>query len=226
MLEAEQAILTSMCDDALALAARQGDARAFEELIDRYTAPLTAYLRRRCSSYDDAAELAQEAVLRAWRSLDRYDAKRSFRVWLFTIASRVAIDSLRSKRARGQREAARATDGTLREPPEAAPVVREEAGRLWRLADALLSPEQRLMLWLQVVEGRAPGEIARMLGKSGVGVRVALHRAREKLRKAVAAQPSQPVADEARGKASAGGEDADAVLSAPPLRATMLQVEG
>jgi len=216
-----------MADEALALAARQGDARAFEELIDRYAAPLTAFLRRRGASYDDAAELAQETLLRAWRSLDRYDAKRAFRVWLFTIASRVAIDSLRSAQARGRREAAAASNGMRREPPDSAPAVREEAGRLWRLAEALLGPQQRLMLWLHVVEGRAPGEIARMLGRSGVGVRVALHRAKEKLRRAaVAAQPSRSAAGKAQRKAGVHGGDTGAALSTTRERATMLQVEG
>lgn len=175
--------LTNLSDEALALAAREGDARALEVIVDRYGGRLIAYLRRRTRSAADAEDLAQETLVRAWVNLDSFDANRSFRAWLFTIASRLAVDLLRKDARRSSRELTHSRQSTTaHDEPDAALGMREQSSRLWRLADQTLTDNQRAALWLRYAENLSIAQISQALGKSNVGVRVALHRARATLR--------------------------------------------
>ncbi len=76
-----------------------GRTEAFEPLVSPYRQPLLALAWRLTRDAEDAREIAQEALLRAFRSLGGYDASRSFRNWLFQIAANEARDRYR-KRAR------------------------------------------------------------------------------------------------------------------------------
>lgn len=206
-------------DEALALAAREGDARAFGEIVERYQARLTAFLRRRTLASEDAVDLAQESFARAWSNLGRFDAERSFRVWLFTIAARLSADLARRESRRAQRERAaqalrRANPADAAERAEQA----EAASRIWRLADEALTEQQRSILWLRYAEDLSIDQIARALGKTGVTVRVNLHRARAVLRERIERQRRRQ--DHPRPRTSAQGGGAPEQTQAHRLRAT------
>jgi RNA polymerase sigma-70 factor (ECF subfamily) len=172
--------LNAQADEVLAGGARDGSLPCFVELVDRYEARLFNFLLRRTSSAEDAEDITQEAFLRAWRSLQRYDASRPFTTWLFCIANRLAIDHHRN----GQRRPSRAIDinvDHLRrtdDDPTRDVADGEEASNIWLLVDAVLTPEQRAALWLKYAEGVSIQEIARVMSKTPGAVRVLLHRAR------------------------------------------------
>jgi len=77
---------------------REGDERAYRELVDRYRRPVYSMALRMLRREEDAEDVAQETFIRVFRALDRYDPARPFAAWLFTIAARLSIDHLRRRR--------------------------------------------------------------------------------------------------------------------------------
>ncbi len=74
---------------------RQGDEKAFEEIVNRYKNPLYAFLRRFVNRQDIVEDVFQETFLQLYSSRDSFDARRPLRPWLFTIAANKAKDALR-----------------------------------------------------------------------------------------------------------------------------------
>src|SRR5436190_281439 len=77
-----------------------GDQAAFEGLVGRHHGDLLRTLRRITRRVEDAEDAAQEAFLRAYRALDRFDLARPFRPWLWTIGIRLALQGLARKEQR------------------------------------------------------------------------------------------------------------------------------
>jgi RNA polymerase sigma-70 factor (ECF subfamily) len=74
-----------------------GDPRAFEHLVDRYQVRLLNFVYRMIGDRERAEDLVQEAFLRVYRHLDRFDPARKFSTWLYTIASNLAKNELRNR---------------------------------------------------------------------------------------------------------------------------------
>ena len=74
--------------------ARTGDEAAFSELLDSHRGELHAHCYRMLGSVDDAEEALQEASLRAWRGLSRFEKRSSLRSWLYTIATNTCLDEI------------------------------------------------------------------------------------------------------------------------------------
>ncbi len=179
--------LDTVSEDALVDRVRSGCEASFAELDRRMRPRLIAALHRRTRSRADCEDIAQQALLQAYRQLHRYDAARRFSTWLFTIAFRLAVDAHRRRRP----------EASLHHPALPAPVdpaagpaqqamARELRRNLWAVADRVLSDVQFSALWLRYGEGLEPGEVASVLNRSAVSVRVLLHRAKRKLRPHVA----------------------------------------
>ncbi|MEM6458590.1 MAG: sigma-70 family RNA polymerase sigma factor [Planctomycetota bacterium] len=172
-------------DEALAAAARGGCVRSYETLDRRYRARLVHLLTRRVGREADAEDLAQATLWTAYEKLDRYDPRRRFGPWLFTIAVRKAIDHGRASRRRPAAEPRGDTPYAGLAGNEPGPLQRAidaEAGDgLWKRADALLPKNQWTALWLVYGEGLTPAEAGKALGVSRVNARVLLHRARKTL---------------------------------------------
>jgi RNA polymerase sigma-70 factor (ECF subfamily) len=161
-----------------------GRAEAFEPLVTPYRGPLLALAMRLTRNREEALEVAQEALLRAFRSLGRFDLSRSFRNWLFQIAANEARDRYR-KRTREQGafqdvagQAAASTD------PEAGHDREEIRANIMRSLVAL-SPREREVFVLRDLEELDIEETSRVLGCSRISVRVNLSSARRKLREAI-----------------------------------------
>src|SRR5438874_13188829 len=84
--------LSEWSEEQLAVAAQAGSTASFERLVGRVQVPLVHFLIRRTHCPADAEDLAQDALVRAYRSLERYSPKWRFRTWLFTIAHRLSIN--------------------------------------------------------------------------------------------------------------------------------------
>ena len=78
--------------------AKRRDAAALRALIEAHQQRLFAFVWRIVRNRDDAEELCQEAFLRAFSALDTFDENYRFSTWLFTIAYRLTLNSLRRKR--------------------------------------------------------------------------------------------------------------------------------
>ncbi len=85
-------------DQRLLLAAAQaGDERAFRRLVEPYRHALEVHCYRMLGSAQDAEDLAQETLLRAWRALARFEPRVKFQTWLYRIATNACLDELESR---------------------------------------------------------------------------------------------------------------------------------
>ncbi|MGJ8726206.1 MAG: RNA polymerase sigma factor [Roseibacillus sp.] len=161
-------------DEELAARAQEGDRAAFNVLVTRHHQRIYAFHRSSGNTIQDAEDYTQEAFLRAFKSLSRYDSHQPFLPWLYTIARREAIRAWRKKKPT--------------EPlPSSETMVDVEidlhlAPHLWYLARIHLKPVAFTALWLQYREGLSLADIAGSLKKSESATKVILHRARATLR--------------------------------------------
>ena len=166
-------------DQELAWRALAGGAACYEELVRRHQVPLMRFLMKRFPSRRDAEDILQEALLKAWQSLHRYDAQFEFRTWLYTIAYRLAVSHGRRKE---ETEPLPEFDARSSEAsPESAAERQDEHQSIWRKAREILSDEQYMILWLHYVDDVPAPDIAKLLNRSWVSVKTLLHRARKKL---------------------------------------------
>ncbi len=174
-----------VADEAALLArARQGDGCAFEELVRRYQRRVYGVALRIVRSHDVADDIAQEAFVRAWRSLGQFELGRPFAPWICRIAANLAINHVRSPRAREQ-ALPELHEETSRGPGPLEEVLDREATRVLDEALGALPAEQRAVLVLRVHEEMSYEEIARLLGVSSGTVMSRLYRARERLARAL-----------------------------------------
>ena len=167
-------------DEELALAAKAGSRRSFEELARRYRRRLFVYLRPRLGSDQDAEDMVQETFLKLYRNIGSYDPAFRFSTWLYTAAGRLAISSHRRRRiATLSLSAEGAAEPAAPSPPAEGPPGRTA---LWDAARTLAASQYRA-LWLRYAEDMSVEEIAAALGRSRLAVRLLLHRARTNLMK-------------------------------------------
>src|SRR5512136_2067694 len=92
---ADQVPTAERTDEELAREARAGSRRSFEELATRYKRRLFVFLRPRLVSDQDAEDMVQETFLKLYRNIGGYDTDRRFSTWIYTSATRLAIDAFR-----------------------------------------------------------------------------------------------------------------------------------
>ena len=172
----------------------------FERLYARHGRAVLAYALRRTTT-DDAADAVAETFLVAWRRLDDVPVDDA-RLWLYGAARRVLANQQRSERRR-QRLGERLRQELPAVLGSMAPLEPQTSGV--RAALAQLGAEDREVLRLSAWEELTPAEIATVLGVSPVAVRSRLHRARRRLRHALAhesgrepARPDPTCLEEAR----------------------------
>lgn len=171
--------------------AADGDMAAFEQLVTTHQPAIYRLALRMTGNPEDAADMTQEAFLRAWRGLGSFQADSSLSTWLFRLTSNVCIDFLRAAHrhlvvpisgldADGEEYTLDAPDPA--KLPEEELLAREEREEL-RAAMDLLAPEQRLILSLRVENDLSYTDIAAVLGVREGTVKSRLARARDQLRK-------------------------------------------
>lgn len=173
-----QNIMRAMSTEELARRSQQGCRASFAELVERYGMRLFEFLRYKTNNIQDAEDLVQEAFVRAYENIHRYNDSWKFSTWLFTIAARLASSHFRKSRSFQTVE-------DIQSPasgPGQMVVDRETKQGLWELARGL-SMNQYQALWLKYGQDMSIKEIARVLRKSQVNVKVLLYRARINLAK-------------------------------------------
>src|SRR3954470_4112793 len=90
-------VAISMSEDRLLEAAREGDEAAFASLLEPYRRELHAHCYRMLGSSYDADDALQDASLRAWKALPRFERRSSLRSWLYTIATNACLTQIRRR---------------------------------------------------------------------------------------------------------------------------------
>lgn len=170
-------------DATLVRAARDGSQAAFARLVERHQGPLRGFLRR-AHGWAEADDIAQEALVTAWSSLNALRDDDGFRPWLFGIAWRKAQTA-----ARGARRAAlRDHDWAATEEQQAPDGVSPEERMALEAALGELSPEQRAAVTLCLAEGWSHGQAAQALGLPLGTVKSHVARGRDRLLESLAGQ--------------------------------------
>jgi len=172
-------------DEHLASDAADGSLRSFEELVSRYSPRLYSFLRRRISTDQETEDLVQEAFLKAFRYIDRFDTDQKFSTWLYTIASRLAVSHFRTQRVRKRHVEVRSNSPD----PEETTIRKQESQNLWESARKL-QEKQFQALWLRYSEDMNVKEIAKIMKRKQSHVRVLLHRGRLNLAKELGSSAS------------------------------------
>jgi len=185
--------------------ARAGDHNEFSRLAEPYRRELQVHCYRITGSLQDAEDLVQETLLRAWRRLDTFEGRAPLRAWLYKIATNACLDAL-DKRPRRSLPTRRSSASDPRAPfvqpraepiwieplpdnliaeasesPEARYSIRESVTLAFLVALQNLPPRQRAVVILRDVLDWQASEVAGLLDMTIPAVNSALHRARATL---------------------------------------------
>jgi len=178
--QAEDAKLVARC--------RQGDQVAFDALYSRHCSWVLNLCYRLTGNLDDAQDVTQNAFLRAYRALGRYDGRAAFSTWLYRVAVNVCMDELKR---RGRQPVAISSllgdDDPVPQISDPAPALDEallarERRRALLAAIYSLPAKHRAVLVLFELQGLSYDEICQVLGASLGTVKSRLNRARLALR--------------------------------------------
>lgn len=173
----------TLTDGELVTRTRRGDHQAFDALVRRYLRPALAVGLEIAPSREDAEDLVQDAFHKALRHLDRFDARRPFGPWFFTILRNL-----------GRSAGTAASRWVLTSLPDDMPVAdadplteteRAELQGALTVAMERLSDMQQTCFRLCDIEGFRGPEVAEMLGVSEATVRTHVYRARRALRQSL-----------------------------------------
>jgi RNA polymerase sigma-70 factor (ECF subfamily) len=183
-------VITAGEDDALIVRrVLKGDRAAFELLVRRYQGGLFRFLYHLLGGdRSRAEEVAQEAFLKVFSHLGRYDQSKKFSTWLYAIARNVAIDEMKKARPIPFSALADPAEGSswiedrVREERTPALICAENEEQLSiTRALAELPPEYRDVVVLRYFEGLSYVEIAEILGQPVTTVKIRLFRAKKRL---------------------------------------------
>jgi RNA polymerase sigma-70 factor (ECF subfamily) len=164
-----------------------GDTRAFEDLVRETTGSVRTVVRSYVKDPEDASDVVQEVYLRAMQRLHTLDDPTRFRAWLYAIARHAGLDHLRYARRRPVADGAVFETTELADKqPDAADLaeVRELASNL-HVGIGRLAPRDATLLAMVCNLGFTPTDVAAALGMSHTAAKVAIHRARQRLRNAM-----------------------------------------
>lgn len=159
--------------------ARRAD--EFAEVYRRTYTPLVEHCRTRLRAGDDAEDIAQAALVKAWDTWDRFDRGRPFWPWVVTIARRLAIDSFRRSGRQDMLSSARPESSTTAIGPEDVVALKADAALALAALRQLKAQDQRIV-GLRDIEGWSYEEVAKFEDETVDYVRRHAHRARVALR--------------------------------------------
>jgi RNA polymerase sigma-70 factor (ECF subfamily) len=171
---------SSLDDERVVAAVLAGDAELFEELVCRYQGGLYRYAISMVGDRDAAADMVQDAFVRAYVNLRTCRTPGSFRVWIFRTLRNRCFDHLRASR-RKSLPLDEASDLADRAEGPAARVERRETQTEIRLALDRLPEQQREAFLMHYVEGVPYEEMAALLGTSVSALKMRALRARDAL---------------------------------------------
>jgi RNA polymerase sigma-70 factor (ECF subfamily) len=160
-----------------------GDTAAFEQIIRRYETRVLTLAARLLGTRDDAADVAQEVFLRAFKYLHRLDLQKPFEPWLM----RITVNACRDAARRRQRRRDTLVDIDAAEAPDPSPdphadLTRKQERLMLQAALDSLPEKERLAILLRDVEGLSTAEVASILQSSETTVRSQVSRGRLRLK--------------------------------------------
>lgn len=176
-------------DRSLAIAFRNGDEKAFEEIVQRYQRQVASILYLTLGSRKDVEDLTQDVFVRVYNSLRRVNVESTLFSWIYRVAVNIAIDEVRKRKIRRVVSLdflmePGSSDFQPEDPAKASDrVLATEKQETVLAALRRLSPSHRVVIVLREYEDLSYREIAETLGISEQAVKSRIFRAREELQK-------------------------------------------
>jgi RNA polymerase sigma-70 factor (ECF subfamily) len=168
--------------------AQAGDVAAFEQLASAHTDRVYAVVLRLVGDRGEAEDIVQEALLRAWRAIGRFQRRATFATWLHRIAVNEANRALGKRAPASHNVPIDDEDLRLSAPPHQGPARTAERGELRRSLEAAiaeLAPPYRTALVLRDIEGLSTRQAAAIAGVGEAAFKSRLHEARSRVRAAI-----------------------------------------
>ena len=155
----------AVADEELVRACVAGDRSAFDLLVTRHQRQVYRLCYRFVGNHEDAADLAQDAFVRAYRGLAKFERTAAFTTWLHRITVNVCLNRLALKTPKHESLADAEVSRADSERADTA-VIREERAKRVRAAIARLPDKQRATLILRAYHDLPHEEIARIMGNT------------------------------------------------------------
>ncbi len=171
-------------DDELVRRVVGGDVESYRTLVERHYPACLRFAIRMLGDRQDAEEAVQNAFVRVYRALDRYDARSRFEAWLFRIPANLVVDRIREagrERVEGDPVALELKD---EESPEESAVASERRETVARMLERLPA-EQKEVLLLRFAGGLDTNEAGAVMGKMANAVRQLQFRGLQGLREMI-----------------------------------------
>jgi RNA polymerase sigma-70 factor, ECF subfamily len=181
-------------DAAVVAQVLAGDRDAFRVLVERHSRSIYRVVYRMTGNQQDAEELVQEVLLRAYKSLGRFEMRSNFGTWLYRIAINRTLDFLSARKSQMQSQDGYQIaddpdpeDSRQVQVPSASPgpervVLSGEVKSRVAQAMTLLTPVERVAFTMRHMEGRSIEEIGQALNLKASAAKNSVFRAVQKLR--------------------------------------------
>jgi RNA polymerase sigma factor (sigma-70 family) len=191
--------MTILSDACLAQQALEGDQRAFEIMVHRYSTPLFNFICHFLGDYDQACDVLQQVFMRFFTSLPKLGTGDPFKPWLFQVARNCCVDELRRRRRHAiqfsqlELENDENDISFLNEIPDTSPLPEDMAERhdlqvVLKQAIQSLPPKFRAVVLLRYTSQLSFAEIGRTLNMPEATAKTYFHRAKVLLRKVLSGQ--------------------------------------
>lgn len=164
--------------------AKQGDRDAWDKIVDTFHPRIYHYLVSFMGNPHDAQDVAQDTFVKVYRKLHQHREGSSFTSWIFTVARRTALNHFRDTKV-GEELPENLTSQS--DSPSENAVYADDSNILWTCVQDM-KPAARQALWLRYGDGLKVQEIAEIMGKTSLYVRVLIHRAKSDLAKRMRTQ--------------------------------------
>jgi len=169
-------------EDELVGEVLEGDQSSFESLLRPHRQGLLNMAYRMTGNMEEAKEICQEALIKTYRYLNRFEKGKSFKSWIYKITMNSAYDFLRKKkRSTDIIESQKSLDLSVSPNPEQQYLNREIRSKVEACLQNL-SPKEKAVFLLRDGDGFSVGETSKILKCSSLSVRTHLSRARKKIR--------------------------------------------
>lgn len=203
-------------DSDLLPALREGDRRAFDQLIRRHQRGVWRVVQRYLRNEADTADVVQQAFVRALRALGSFRGAATLRSWLFRIAINCALSWIRDHKREVPTEPGDLSsldgDSPAHEPTALSQLETRDRGEALRSAVARLPPKQKLVLELRVFDDLSFREVAELAECSENTAKVNFHYALKRLRELMA-EATSPVTSATPAAADASSTPAAAQIA-------------
>ncbi|WP_439181470.1 RNA polymerase sigma factor [Carboxylicivirga taeanensis] len=167
-----------MFEERLIQRSKQGDVEAFSLLLDKYTRYLYTVVFRFVNEEEEAKDVVQDTFIVVWKKLKQYDSRQAkFTTWLYTIAVRQAIDTLRKRKP-----CVALSDNEISNYDIDRELSNKEMGELILKATKFLSPLQKVVFVLRDIEDLEVEEVKQVTGLTAKQIKDNLYVARKLIR--------------------------------------------